>query len=84
MALNIQQSIYTELADFLVSQPSLDALAGYKMPPAVQKHLDTLLEKNRDGSLSEDGRLELEKILAISHVMSLTKTKAQLKLDAKA
>ena len=29
MTLNVQQSIYSELADFLVSQPSLEAIAEY-------------------------------------------------------
>lgn len=80
MEINVQQSIFTELADFLVSQPSLEELANYKVSSAVQDHLDSLLEKNREGNLSAEERLELEKMLAVSHVMSLTKTKAQLKL----
>ena len=84
MALNIQQSIYTELADLVVSQPSLEVLATYKMPAAIQQYIDGLLDKNREGGLSSEERLELEKILALSHVMSLVKTKAQLKLEGKA
>jgi hypothetical protein len=47
MALNIQQSIFTELADFLVSQPSLEAIAAYQVPAGVQQYIDDLLEKNR-------------------------------------
>jgi hypothetical protein len=84
MAINTQQSIYTELADFLVSQPSLEALATYKVSAAVQQYIDTLLERNSEGGLSPDERLELEKILAVSHVMTLAKTKANLKLVNKA
>lgn len=80
MEINVQQSIFTELADFLVSQPSLEELADYKVSSAVQDHLDSLLEKNREGNLSAEEHLELEKMLAVSHVMSLTKTKAKLKL----
>ena len=83
MAVNVQQSIFTELADFLVSQPTLEELAAYKVSPGVQQHIDTLLEKNREGGLSAEERLELEKILAVSHVMTLTKTKAALKLAGK-
>lgn len=45
MAINIQQSIYTELADFLVSQPTLEALAAYKVSPNIQQYIDSLLEK---------------------------------------
>lgn len=84
MAVDIQQSIFTELADFLVSQPTLEELAAYQVSPGVQQHLEGLLEKNREGTLSAEERLELEKMLAVSHVMTLTKTKAQLKLAGKA
>ena len=84
MALNVEQSIYTELADFLVSQPTLEEIADYKVSASVQAHLDDLLEKNREGIISAEARLELEKILAVSHVMTLTKTKARLKLAGKA
>jgi hypothetical protein len=84
MTLNVQQSIYSELADFLVSQPSPEAIAEYKVPPAVQQYIDELLDKNREGGLSAEERLELEKILAVSHVMTLAKAKARLKLAGKA
>ena len=83
MAIDIQQSIFSELADFLVSQPSLDAIAKYKVPSGVQQHIDNLLEKNRDNTLTSDERLELEKILAVAHVMDLAKAKAKLKLAGK-
>lgn len=80
MALNIQQSIFSEVADFLVSQPTLEAIAAYQVSSSVQQHIDGLMAKNREGGLSSEERLELEKILAVSHVMTLAKTKAQLKL----
>lgn len=84
MALNIQQSIFTEVADFLISQPTLEELAAYRVSPGMQQYIDMLLEKNRDASLSAEERLELEKILAVSHVMTLVKIKAELKLTGKA
>lgn len=80
MSVQVQQSIFSELADFLVSQPTLEELAAYKVTTGVQMYIDSLLEKNAEGQLSTDERLELEKILAVSHVMTLAKTKAKLKL----
>ena len=80
MAVNIQQSIFAELADFLVTQPTLEALAAYKMSSGVQQHIDDLLERNREEGLSAQERLELEKILAVVQMMDLAKAKAQLKL----
>jgi len=84
MVLNVQQSIFAELADFFVSQPSLEEIANYKVSPAIQQHIDNLLEQNREQTLSTDERLELEKILAVIQVMDLSKAKAQLKLAGKA
>lgn len=84
MTINIQQSILSELADFLVSQPTLEEMTAYKVPPAVQQYIADLLEKNREGSLSAEDRLELEKIMAIIDVVDLAKAKARLKLAGKA
>jgi hypothetical protein len=84
MAVNIQQSIFIELADFLASQPTLEEMAEYKVSPGVQQYIDRLLDKHNDTGLSSEERLELEKILAVSHVMTLTKIKAKLKLVGKA
>lgn len=83
MTLHTKPSIYSEVAEFLASQPSLEALADYTMSAELQAHIDRLLEKNREDGLTSDERIELEKILAVSHVMSLTKTRAQLRLQAR-
>ncbi len=83
MAINIGQSIYREVADFLVSQPSLEMIANYTVPSSIQTHIDSLLEKNKEAGLSAEERLELEKILAVSHVLTLAKTQARLKLADK-
>ncbi len=84
MAVNIQQSIFAELADFLVTQPTLEELATYKVSSGIQQHIDDLLERNREEGLSAQERLELEKILAVVQMMDLAKAKAQLKLAGKA
>ena len=83
MAVNVQQSIFSELADFLVTQPTLEELAAYKVSSGVQEHIDDLLERNREEGLSAQERLELEKILAVVQMMDLAKAKAQLKLAGK-
>jgi hypothetical protein len=84
MTVNVHQSIFAELADFLVTQPTLEELATYKVSSEVQHHIDDLLERNREEGLSVQERLELEKILALVQMMDLAKAKAQLKLAGKA
>jgi len=80
MVLDVQQSIFAELADFLITRPSLEELANYKVSPTIQQHIDSLLERNQEERLSSSERLELEKILAVIQMMDLAKAKAQLKL----
>lgn len=81
MAIEAFTSIYAEVADFITSQPTLEEIAEYRASASTQQHLDNLLEKNREEGLSADERLELEKILAISHLMTLAKAKARQKMQ---
>jgi hypothetical protein len=84
MTINIQQSIFSELADFIVSQPTLDEIAAYHVPQSIQQQIDNWLEKNREQGLTLEEREQMDKIMAISHLMTLAKAKARLKLDNKA
>jgi hypothetical protein len=84
VAINVERSIYNDVAEFLVSQPTLEDIAAYRVSSGVQQHIDDLLEKNRESGLSADERLELDKILAVTHLMDMAKAKAQLKLSGKA
>jgi hypothetical protein len=80
MLSNLRQSIFGEVADFIVSQPSLEAIIAYKMPEAMDERVHTLLEKNRETGLTPDEREEMDKFMAVSHLMILAKAKARLKL----
>jgi hypothetical protein len=83
MLINVQQSIFSEIADFLVSRPTLDDLAAYRVSEGIQQHLDDLLERNREEGLSPQDRRDLEKLLTVIQLMDLAKAKALLKLAGK-
>lgn len=83
MTRNLQQKIFSEAADFLVSQPMLEAIAAYKVSFEVQQHIDHRLDKNWEVGLSPDERLEIDKIMVIIDVLDLTKAKARLKLSSR-
>jgi hypothetical protein len=83
MLINAQQSIFSEIADFLVSRPTLDDLAAYRVSEGIQQHLDDLLERNREEGLSPQDRRDLEKLLTVIQLMDLAKAKALLKLAGK-
>jgi hypothetical protein len=81
MAIDTQQSIFSEVADFMVSQPTLEEIIAYRVPPPVQQYIDMLLEKNREEVLTAEERIDMEKILTVSHLLSLAKAKARYKLS---
>jgi len=83
MVTTVHKSIFSELAEFLVSQPNLKELADYKVSAEIQQYIDDLLERNREGGLSSAEKMDLEKILTVIQVMDLAKAKAQLKLAGK-
>ena len=84
MAVNIQQSIFSEIAEFIVSQPSLDDIANFRIPAHIQQRINYLLDKNNEDRLSVEERLEIEKLLAAVDIMDIAKLKAMLKLAGKA
>jgi hypothetical protein len=80
MTVNVQQSIFSELAEFIVSQPTLESIVDYRVPAELDQRVHDLLEKNREEGLTGEEREEMDKFLAISHLMTLAKAKARLKL----
>lgn len=70
------------VTDFLASAPSLEALVAYRLPDDLQQRAHVLLDKNREGALSTDERLEMEELRQINHLLVMLKAKAALKLKA--
>jgi hypothetical protein len=83
MAVNIRESVFDELTDFIISQPSLEAMAAYHASEEVENRVHFLLEKNREEGLTPDEREEMQHFLAIDHFLTLLKAKARLRLAKK-
>ena len=61
-------TIFDEIAEFLASSPTRDEILSFHPSPAIERRASQLLEKNREGTLSEEDRRELEEF---SHAESL-------------
>lgn len=70
------------VTDFLGAAPSLEEIAAYRLPDELQERAHTLLDKNREGTLSAEERAEMEEFREIDHLLTLIKAKARLKLKA--
>jgi hypothetical protein len=77
-----EKTVKDVVTDFLGSAPTLEEIAAYRLPDALQARAHDLLEKNRAGSLSDDERAEMEEFRQIDHLLTLIKAKARLKLKA--
>ncbi|HLY25150.1 MAG TPA: hypothetical protein VKQ72_02345 [Aggregatilineales bacterium] len=71
-----QPSITEEVLNFLVSTPTPDQIVAFRASDAAQERLRTLLDKNRDGALTQEERVELDEMSRVDHFFSLIKIKA--------
>lgn len=70
---------YDEIAAVLAA---LDPKKVIELRPSesAQNRLRELLEKNREGALNADEKYELDRILALDHLIALAKAHARLRL----
>jgi hypothetical protein len=80
MALAPGTTISDVVTDFLASAPTLEEIARYRLPDELQARAHDLLEKNRQGSLTDEERAEMEEFRRIDHLLTLIKAKARLRL----
>lgn len=77
-----EKTIKDIVTDFLGSAPLLAEIAEYRLPEEFQLRAHELLDKNREGSLTDEERAEMEEFREIDHLLTLVKAKARLKLKS--
>lgn len=82
MSIAPEKTVSDVMTDFLSSAPALEEIAAYRLPDELQQRAHALLDKNREGTLSEEDRAEMEEFRQIDHLLTLIKAKARLKLKA--
>jgi hypothetical protein len=74
------RSVFSEITDFLATNPSPEAIIAYRLPDELQERAHTLLERNGEGELSLEERDEMMDYVRVDNMMSLLKAKMKLKL----
>ncbi len=69
-----------EVMDFLLSAPTPEAVIALRPSHAAQERLRYLLDGNRNESLNDAERAELESYLQLEHFVRRLKIRAQEKL----
>ena len=67
---------YAEVLDFLITRPTPEQIAAFKVSVEAQERIRTLLDKNREGTLTETETAELNLYEQLEHMMILLKAKA--------
>jgi len=67
---------YLEVLDFLVTCPTPQDILAFKVSPEAQDRLRSLLDKNREGALTESEIAELDAYEQLEHLMILIKARA--------
>jgi hypothetical protein len=74
----------TEIARFLANHPTSEQLIAFHPSPEVAERAYELIYTERDGSLTEEERQELDSYLVIEHLMELVKLEAQRQIRQQA
>jgi hypothetical protein len=77
-----EKTVSDVVSDFIGSAPRLEEIVAYRLPADLQQRAHLLLEKNREGKLSDVEQAEREEFRQIDHLLTLIKAKARLKLQA--
>jgi hypothetical protein len=75
-----ESAIYDDLLDLLVESVEAERVLAFQLSVAKQARLDTLLDKNRDGTLTAEERAELDAYERFEHVVRLLKARVLQKL----
>lgn len=68
-------AVYDDLLDLLAESANADRVLGFRLAPEKQARLDDLLERNREGTLTEEESAELDDFERFEHVVRLLKAR---------
>lgn len=67
---------YQEILDFLISQPTSEQIIGFKVSETSQSRLQTLLQKNREATLTPVETAELDLYEQLDTLIGFLKARA--------
>jgi hypothetical protein len=82
MVLAYSPAQFEEILDFMVSAPSPEAIVAFKPSAELEARLSELMAKNKQDTLTDDERDELQAFLQLNHLMNMLKIRARQKLAA--
>lgn len=75
-------SVADEVFNFILSSPTLEQIISFRPSDDLQAYISHLLERNREGRLSDAETLELDDAQHLNQFVSRLKAYARIKLKA--
>jgi hypothetical protein len=75
MSIPDHPAVYDDLLDVLASGASAERLLAFRLSAPLQERLDSLLKKNREGTLTNEEMAELDAYESFEHLMRLLKAR---------
>jgi uncharacterized protein YciU (UPF0263 family) len=69
-------SVYDEFLEYLAQKADPQEVLAFKASSTAQRRADELTERNKDGTLTEQEKLELDQMLHFNRLVSRLKAKA--------
>ncbi len=69
-------SITDEVLDFLISAPTPEQIIAFHASETAQERLRMLLDSNRNGTLTAEGKAELDEMSQMNRLVTLIKARA--------
>ncbi len=79
----VQATAAQEVLSFLMAQPTVQDIFGFKISEMAQERVRELLGRNREESLTEEERLELDEYEQLEQLMQMLKIRAYWVLNRK-
>lgn len=81
MATIDESAVYDDLLDLLADSAEAKRVLAFRLSTVKQVRLDTLLDKNREGTLTAEEAAELDAYERFEHLVRLLKARVLQKLE---
>ncbi|MGB1287747.1 MAG: hypothetical protein ACPG7F_14505 [Aggregatilineales bacterium] len=78
------RSVFSEITDFLATNPTPQEIVTYQLPDGLQERAHFLLERNGEGELTPEEYDEMMDFVRVDEMMMLLKARMKVKIRQEA
>ena len=75
--MSVTSPVYLDIIDFIAAGTTPEAVADFRPSPEAQQRLATLIEIEKEGSLSPEEKAELDHFMDLEHILRMARARAR-------